>query len=293
MSTLQAIQPSPATPRFYPLPSTVVGASRPRITVGGTFFDDVTMPEAVESIAQMARSTDRARHICTGNLDHLSILENDHAFRTAYETADLVLADGMPVVWLSRLHRTQPSLRERVTGSDLFFELGALSAQTGLRLFLLGGATGAADRAATALQKKYPEVCVAGTYCPAFETFGTPEEEARITERIQSARPHILLVGLGAPKQEKWILQNKERLGVPLSIGVGGSFEMASGSLKRAPVWMQRSGLEWCHRMMQEPGRLTKRYIGRDLPFLLKLLWRSTRSVHPQVATYAAGKVNP
>ncbi|MBC8140119.1 MAG: WecB/TagA/CpsF family glycosyltransferase [Armatimonadetes bacterium] len=293
MSTLQALQPSPTSPtHFSPFASAALGKPRPCIRVAGVSFDDVTMPEAVERIAQMARNTDHARHVCTGNLDHLTMLESDSAFRAAYDSADLVLADGMPVVWLSRLDKTQPPLRERVAGSDLFFELGALSARTDLRLFFLGGAPGAASRAAAVLRKKYPDVCVADTYCPDFATFGTPEEEARITERVQSARPHILLVGLGAPKQEKWILANKDRLGVPLSVGVGGSFEMAAGMVKRAPVWMQKTGLEWCHRMMQEPGRLTKRYMGRDLPFLLKLLWRTARPVRQSRAMYESGRVN-
>ncbi|MBC7808078.1 MAG: WecB/TagA/CpsF family glycosyltransferase [Akkermansiaceae bacterium] len=228
----------------------------------------------------MAQQNDRARHICTGNLDHLAMLEDDPVFRTAYETADLVLADGMPIVWLSHLQKNERQLRERVTGSDLFWELGRMSAQTDLRLFFLGGAPEAASRAADAVRQKFPTACIAGTYCPSFEGFGTSEEEERITQQINMARPDVLLVGLGAPKQEKWILENKDRLGVPVSIGVGGSFEMASGLQRRAPVWMQRAGLEWCYRMGREPKRLAKRYLGRDLPFLMHLLARgSSRSL--------------
>ncbi|MBC8139658.1 MAG: WecB/TagA/CpsF family glycosyltransferase [Fibrella sp.] len=277
MSTLRAVQPTSALPNISQAGHRAT-VGRTCITVAGIPFDDVTMQEAVQEIAWMAEQTDRARHICTGNLDHLVILENDPVFRTAYETADLVLADGMPIVWLSHLqNKKQQQLRERVTGSDLFWELGRVSAQKGARLFFLGGAPGAAVRAADAVRQKYPLACIAGTYCPSFEAFGTPEEEERITEEIRNARPDILLVGLGAPKQEKWILQNKERLGIPVSIGVGGSFEMASGLQRRAPVWMQHAGLEWCYRMGQEPGRLTKRYLGRDLPFLMHLLTRGKR----------------
>ncbi len=231
------------------------------------------MEEAVTCIVQMAQKTEKPRYVCTGNLDHLVTLEHDAEFRAIYENSDLNLADGKPVVLLSRLTGGVP-LRQRVTGSDLFWELARASAVTGLRLFFLGGAEGAADLAKEAILKRYPAAVICGTYCPPRALFSTEAEQARIREVVQASEADILLVGFGAPKQEKWIAANKDLLSVPVSIGVGGSFEMASGLVRRAPVWMQNAGLEWVYRFLQEPTRLWQRYFVRDLPFLLVLVWR-------------------
>jgi N-acetylglucosaminyldiphosphoundecaprenol N-acetyl-beta-D-mannosaminyltransferase len=116
---------------------------------------------------------------------------------------------------------------------------------------------------------RYPGAKIVGTYCPPFETFDTEAEQRRIREVVRSANPDILLVAFGAPKQEKWIAANKDLLGVPVSIGVGGSFEMAAGMLKRAPKWVQKAGLEWFYRFAQQPKRLFQRYFVDDLPYLL------------------------
>jgi N-acetylglucosaminyldiphosphoundecaprenol N-acetyl-beta-D-mannosaminyltransferase len=246
------------------------------------------MEEAVARILLCVQKSEKAEYVCTGNLDHLTMLHKDRDFRAIYAKAALVLADGMPIIWLSKLaarrNRGVTPLRERVAGSDLFWELGRVSAQNGLRLFLLGGMPGAAERAANALRERHPGAVVCGTYCPPFETFHTPVEQARIEAKIREAAPDVLLVGLGAPKQEKWIADHKDAVQVPVSIGVGGSFEMAAGMVKRAPLWAQRCGMEWVCRMSQDPRRLVRRYLGRDLPFLFLLLARtllgSTGTVH-------------
>jgi N-acetylglucosaminyldiphosphoundecaprenol N-acetyl-beta-D-mannosaminyltransferase len=244
-----------------------------RVAIDGLYFDDVTTDEATQRIVELARMRDKPRYVCTGNLDHLALAEQDAEFRRAYEEADFVVADGAPVVWLSRLGGTP--LKERVAGSDLFWTLGRASAEQGVTLFFLGGAAGAAEAAKAELLKRWPGVLVAGMYCPPFETFSTEEEQERIATEVRKAAPDVLLVAFGAPKQEKWIAANRERLGVPVSIGVGGSFEMAAGMLKRAPVWMQRTGLEWAYRFAQEPRRLFQRYIVRDVPHLGKAAART------------------
>lgn len=239
-----------------------------RVSIDGLLFDDVTTEEATRRIVEMARMRDKPRSVCTGNLDHLALAAADVEFRRAYEEADFVVADGAPVVWLARLAGTP--IKERVAGSDLFWTLGRASAQEGVSLFFLGGAPGAAEKAKEELAKRWPGVRVVGIYCPPFEAFASNEEQQRIRDEVKRANPDVLLVAFGAPKQEKWIAQNKERLGVPVSIGVGGSFEMAAGLLKRAPVWMQRTGLEWAYRFAQEPRRLFDRYVVRDMPHLGK-----------------------
>jgi N-acetylglucosaminyldiphosphoundecaprenol N-acetyl-beta-D-mannosaminyltransferase len=249
-------------------------ATKPRVLIDDVAFDNVTMRETVSRIVEMARRHDRPRFVCTGNLDHLVILDRDEAFRSAYADADLVVADGAPIVWLSKLSGGA-ALPERVAGSDLFWQLAKASSETGIRLFFLGGAPGAAAKAAEVAEKCYPGAAIVGTYCPPFETFESEEEQQRIREIVRSARPDVLLVALGAPKQEKWIAANKDLLGVPVSIGVGGSFEMASGMLRRAPKWVQRVGLEWFYRFAQQPKRLFQRYFVDDLPYLLGATFRS------------------
>ena len=242
------------------------------VVIAETRFDNVTMTEAVEHILQMVHKTDAPQHVCTGNLDHLALLKNDAEFRAIYSSAALVLADGMPIVWLSQLRPDTAKLAERVAGSDLLLELCRASAWTGLKLFFLGGFPGAADAAKTILEERFPGVQICGTYCPPKETFDTPEEQDKIAQILREANPDVLLVGLGAPKQEKWIARHKMQLGVPVSIGVGGSFEMAAGMVLRAPRLIQRTGMEWAWRLLQDPKRLYGRYIGRDLPLLMQLV---------------------
>lgn len=246
-----------------------------RVRIDDVLFDKVTMREAVRKIVALAQRRDRPRYVCTGNLDHLVLLAEDEEFHRAYDEADLVVADGAPIVWLSHVMPGAAPLPERVAGSDLFWQLAKVSAETNLRLFFLGGVPGSAARAADAAERRYPGANVVGTYCPPFETFDTEAEQERIRAIVQSAQPDVLLVAFGAPKQEKWILANKERLGVPVSIGVGGSFEMAAGIKRRAPAWLGRLGLEWLYRFGQEPTRLFDRYFRRDLPYLARVALRA------------------
>lgn len=251
------------------------------VTVGDVPFSRVTMQETTALILLMIQKSNVPHHIVTGNLDHLYRLQSDAEFKSAYEGASLVLADGMPIVWLSKILRLNGNveLSERVAGSDLFWELGRISQSHGIRIFLLGGVEGAADGAKEALEKAYPGCDICGTYCPPFETFNTQEEQDEILRRVRAASPDVLLVAFGAPKQEKWILANKHRLGVPVSIGVGGSFEMACGIARRAPKIYQQLGLEWAYRLMQDPARLYDRYVRHDLPFLATLLIKTVSEV--------------
>ena len=263
-----------------------------KIYVANVAFHNVTMEEAVAQIVQMAQKTGKPRYVCTGNLDHLVTLDRDPEFQAIYQQADLTLADGKPVVLLSRLAATasRPGLKQRVTGSDLFWELARASEKTGLRLFFLGGTPCAAELAREAVLRRCPSAHICGTYCPPFETFSSDEEQQRIRETILKAQPDILLVGFGAPKQEKWIAANKDILSVPVCIGVGGTFEMASGAVKRAPKLMQEWGLEWVYRFAQEPSRLWDRYFVRDLPFFFKLMTRTLaeRRTAPQRSLHSA-----
>ena len=251
----------------------LVGDVPRRTLVAGVAFDNVTMERAVAEIHRMTLDGG-VHHLCTGNLDHLYLLQTDEEFRRAYETASLVLADGMPILWLSKLERRAIPLKERVAGSDLFWELAQLSHERGVTLYFLGGAPGAAEKAAEKARERFPDVQIVGCHCPPRATFESEETQKEIREKILQASPDVLLVGFGAPKQEKWILANRDALGVPVSVGVGGTFEMAGGFVKRAPRWVQRTGLEWAFRLVQDPMRLYRRYFCHDLPFLAKTALR-------------------
>lgn len=252
-----------------------------RVQLLETWIDQVDLGEAGERIAAYVEAGG-AHQIMTANLDFLRLGCQERAFQELLNMADLVVADGMPLVWASRLG-DQP-LPGRVAGVDLVAECARLSAQKGYRLFLLGAGAGVAERAAAVLQARYPELVLAGTYAPA----GTsPAEDAVTIERVRAAAPDILLVAFGAPRQDYWIRQHRERLGVPVCIGVGGSFDLLSGRISRAPSWMQRSGLEWLYRFGREPARLWKRYFVHDLPVFLRLML--TTGVRSMAAPFGSG----
>ncbi len=245
------------------------------IAVLGLPLDSLSAADAVEAIEGLILSGG-THQIATANLDFwLNSLLDRHLHRII-AGCSLVLPDGMPLVWVSKLLGCP--LAGRVTGVDLVPRLAELSARKGYRIFLLGGNGDVAARAGAWLEEKYPGVHIAGTHAPTEESMAQPDP-VEILERIHAARPAILLVALGNPKQEKWIWMNRRRLGVPVAMGVGGSFEIIVGDVQRAPRWVQLCGLEWAMRFVQEPVRLGPRYLrdflrlGRRLPLTLVAAW--------------------
>jgi N-acetylglucosaminyldiphosphoundecaprenol N-acetyl-beta-D-mannosaminyltransferase len=182
------------------------------------------------------------------------------------ERAAFILADGKPLVWASRMQGSP--LPERVAGSDLIFHLCEEAAREGFRVFLLGGPPGVAEEASRRLVDRYPGLRIVGTECPPFRQ-PTPEEEEALVDRIRAARPDLLFVAFGQPKGERWIVRHLDRLGVPVSVQIGASLDFAAGRVRRAPRWMQRTGLEWAFRLWLEPRRLAGRY-ARNAWFILR-----------------------
>ena len=180
--------------------------------------------------------------------------------------AALCLADGMPIVWAAKLLRCP--LKAKVSGSDLAERLCKRACDEGLRLFFLGGAPGIGEQARRTLESSHPGIHIVGTLCPVVNADGESPDDDAVTCAIRDAKPHILFVALGCPKQELWIARHRDLLGVPVCLGVGASLDFIAGVTARAPRWMQRSGLEWLWRLAQEPRRLWKRYLIDDLPFL-------------------------
>ncbi|MGA3343302.1 MAG: WecB/TagA/CpsF family glycosyltransferase [Terracidiphilus sp.] len=230
----------------------------PRVAILGVAVDNLTMEEVLDAVeANIAEGS--FHQIATANVDFLMKSIRDEELYETLASCDLVLADGAPLVWASRL--LGAGLKERVAGADLVPRLAELSARRGYRLFLLGAEEESSAGTAAWMEKNYPGLCIAGRYCPKHQPLEEMDHE-EILKRIEAARPDILLVAFGNPKQEKWLAMHRHRLEVPVCIGVGASFDFLSGKVSRAPLWMQQSGMEWLYRMMQEPSRLAKRYFG-------------------------------
>jgi len=248
---------------------------RPRTVVFlGTPFHDVTMGETIDWIGEMVRRG-RPGYLVTANLDFAAQGAGDVELQRILVEAELVLCDGTPLVWASRL--AGAPLRERVAGSDLVPALAERAARTGWRIFLLGGEESSLVGARAALEARYPGIAVAGTYSPPFAKFHEMDH-ADIVRRVREAKPDILLVAFGCPKQEKWIYAHHKELGVPVSVGVGATIDFLAGKVSRAPDWIGRIGLEWVYRCAQEPRRLAGRY-ARDIAFLVNQFARERRAI--------------
>lgn len=226
------------------------------VAILGVPIDNLTMGELLDSI-ETKIAEGGFHQIATANVDFLIKSIHDEELQEVLCRCNMVVADGMPLVWASRLMGT--GLKERVTGSDLVPRLAELSARNGHRLFLLGADEESSRRAAAWMEEHYPGVCIAGRYAPPIQPLEEMDHE-EILSRIKEARPDILLVAFGNPKQEKWLAMHRSRLEVPVCIGIGASLDFLAGKVSRAPSWMRNIGMEWFYRMCQEPSRLAKRY---------------------------------
>lgn len=255
----------------------------PKQFIFGVHIDIVRLGQAVELILGWARDPGgRCRYVVTPNVNHLVLCARDPAFRAAYEQASLIVADGAPVVWASRL--VGKPLPERVAGSDLVPALlGAAAGGGSITVFLLGAAPGVAERAAERIHGAYPAVRVVGTYSPPRGFERDAKENERILARVQQADPDVLVVGFGAPKQELWVHAHREHLHARVALCVGATIDFLAGERSRAPTWMRRLGLEWMYRVAQEPRRLAGRYArdGLALPGLVFREWRASRHENP------------
>jgi N-acetylglucosaminyldiphosphoundecaprenol N-acetyl-beta-D-mannosaminyltransferase len=245
---------------------------RHRVNLLDIWIDRVTLVTAAEQIAGFVQSG-MPHQVVTANVDFIRLGQERPAFRDLVNSADLVVPDGMPLVWASRLQGDP--LPERTTGVELMHECARIARGQDRGIFLLGAGPGVADEAAMVLTARYPGLRIAGSFSPTPEMLLQDNES--LVRMIREARPAILLVAFGAPKQDEWIRANLHALQVPVCIGVGGAFDMLAGRVKRAPIWMQRAGLEWLFRLFQEPQRLWKRYLIHDLPVFVRLMMQSRR----------------
>lgn len=235
---------------------------RERVDLGGVLVDRVAVGAAVDRIRGFLHSG-TVNQVATVNLDFVAIARRSPDFRAILNDAELSVADGMPLVWLSHL-MGQP-VPERLTGVELVDECCRVAVETDTSVFLLGAAPGVAEVAAGKLRERFPGLRIAGVYTPPFGPLSEAEND-EIIRQVNLARPDFLFVALGAPHQDVWIAENRDRLDVSVAMGVGCVLDLLAGVVDRAPRWMQRTGLEWLFRLIQEPRRLWKRYIVDDLP---------------------------
>lgn len=250
----------------------------PAVSLFGMKIDALDMRQTVDAVlawCRMPRGT-ACRYVVTPNVDHAVMFQSHEGLRRSYAGASLILADGAPIVAASRL--LGRALPERVAGSDLTPALFASAADEAapLRVFLLGAAPGVAERAAANIAARWPGVAVVGTLSPPLGFERDPHENERILAAVAAAQPDVLVLGLGAPKQELWIHDYADRLDAKVALCVGATIDFLAGEKRRAPRWMRHVGLEWFHRLASEPGRLARRYI-RDAWIFPQLVWRDWR----------------
>lgn len=215
----------------------------------------------------------RPSYFITANLHYARLSASIEALQSVNSRAAFIVADGMPLVWLSRLYGQR--LPERVTGADLVWSMCELAADKGYRIFLLGGAPGVAEAAGQRLQARFPGLTIAGIAAPDLDTV-SPDEEARLIAQIRKSKADILFAALGQPKGELWLAKNVAGMGVPVAVQIGAALDFVAGRVRRAPRILQRLGLEWAYRVSREPRRLIPRYWA-DGCFLLRQLLRLRR----------------
>lgn len=228
-----------------------------RIKFLNTYIDNLTMNEAINEIDMLIQKRCCA-YVVTPNLDHIVILESDKEFVEVYRNADLIVADGKPLIWISKY--LKKPLKEKISGSDLFPKMCKIAASKGYSIFILGAAEGIADMAAKNLIKKNPGLKILDTYSPPLGFEKNAKELEKIKTKIVNANPDILAVSLGSPKGEKFIYKHIKEYNIPLGISIGATIDFEAGNVKRAPQWMSEHGLEWAFRITQDPKRLIKRY---------------------------------
>ena len=234
------------------------------LSVFGTPIDAVSWTEALPRIARWAAAR-QSRYICICNVHSVVTAVGDCAFGEVLSRADMATPDGAPVAWL--IGRQLGRAQERINGPDLMWRYLAEFSEEGGPVFLYGATEDTLDTLCRRLQREFPKLRIAGRYSPPFRPL-TPAEDDQVVEMINSSGATTVWVSLGCPKQEKWMADHKGRVRAVM-IGVGAAFDYHAGSIKRAPLWMQRNGLEWLHRLVSEPRRLWKRYLVTNSLFLV------------------------
>lgn len=230
-----------------------------------TYINNLTMSETIDEIEQMIESGKRS-YVVAINVDVVMKIENDSYLKKVVDGADMVLVDGMPLVWISKM-QGKP-LKAKISGSDLVPLLCEEAAKKNYSVFIIGGKDGIALQAKRHLERSMPGIRIVGTYAPPLGFEKDDDELNKINEMISNVKPDLLIACFGCPKQEKWIYENINKYNAKVSICAGATVDFLAGNVKRAPHWMSEHGLEWFYRFLQEPKRMFKRYFIDDIKIL-------------------------
>ncbi|HVM60877.1 MAG TPA: WecB/TagA/CpsF family glycosyltransferase [Verrucomicrobiae bacterium] len=241
-----------------------------KVVLFGVPIDNLNMTEVLDRIEAMVKDGGVHQHVVV-NVDKLVKMDTNPSLRQTVLDCDLITVDGQPVIWASKLLKCP--IKARVTGVDLFDALMGRCAEKGLHPYLLGARQEIVSKAVDVLKARYPKLEFAGWR----NGYWKPEEEAGVVAEIKRVKPAVLCMAVGSPKQELFLGKWKKEMAVPFVMGVGGSFDVTAGVLKRAPKWVQRVGMEWLYRLAQEPRRLWRRYLRDDMGFF-RLVWREWRA---------------
>jgi N-acetylglucosaminyldiphosphoundecaprenol N-acetyl-beta-D-mannosaminyltransferase len=243
--------------------------ARGKFSVLGISFDVTQIPEVILQIQQWIAARTTCHYIAVTGMHGITEARHKPELRQSLADADLVVPDGMPVIWIGRFRGHH--LPRRVYGPELMLRFCETTSWAGYRHYFLGGAPGVLEKLAASLEKRCPGVTIVGMHSPAFGP-ATPEEDSATVKNINLAAPDVLWLGLGTPRQEIWMLEHREKVKVPVIIGVGAAFDLLSSRKTQAPEWMRERGLEWLFRLLQEPRRLWKRYLVGGCEFVICVL---------------------
>ncbi|MFA6085484.1 WecB/TagA/CpsF family glycosyltransferase [Mucilaginibacter sp.] len=228
-----------------------------KIDIAGIGISNLYFNEAIHVLNSAIKESSKIR-VCVTPVNCLVWAQDDQKLKDLYNTADIAFCDGVPLIWMSKFLSTP--IKERITGLDLLPKFAEKCAEEGHSMFLLGAKEGVAEILRSKFETDYPRIKIVGVYSPPFAERFSDEENLKMINMINTAKPNVLWVSLTAPKQDFWIFEHLDKLDVNIAIGVGGAFEVSAGLISRAPVWMQKRGLEWLFRFINEPKRLFRRY---------------------------------
>lgn len=240
-----------------------------KFNVLGVGISPVQIRDVIAQMGSWIAERHCCRSIAVTGMHGVTEAQHDLSFKEVLNAADLIVPDGMPLVWLARIQGFP--LQRRVYGPELMITFCEQYSGKDYRHFLYGGDVGVAEKLASVLCGRFPGLVIAGVYSPPFRPL-TEAEDMQITKHLNESRIDVLWVGLGTPLQEKWMHEHRDRLQVPVLIGVGAAFDLHTGRKKQAPEWMRENGLEWLFRLVQEPRRLWRRYLIYGSEFALKVI---------------------
>ncbi len=254
----------------------VEACKKDKLHIFDIIIDNISFDQAIDRIKELSGEKNGRHYIVTPNADHLVKLERDSVFKEIYDNADMVVTDGTPLMWI--MDSIGHPIEEKITGADMLPRVCEMAAASGRSIYIVGAAKGVAGRASDILMEKYEGLNIIGSISPESGFENDKEQSAQVIKAINDVSPDILVFALGSPKQEKFIYEHRNDMNFGVALPFGAAVDFAAGSVRRAPIWMRRAGLEWLYRFMREPGRLFKRYFIDDTK-IFTLFWKYRKAM--------------